>query len=167
MKRTLAGLNLLALAGLWGFAVWAWPRLPERIPLHFGIDGTPDRWGPPSAVNWFLLPVVVALLNVLLVVVASWLSRDPSRINLPGGQRVDDLAPPARTAVVRLMETTLAVVQLMVNVVFILVQSAQFAAATGDSSKEILGAVLFMSLLSGPIFLVVYFVRLQKALAST
>src|SRR5512140_2686155 len=24
-----------------------WPRLPERVPIHWGLDGQPDRWGSP------------------------------------------------------------------------------------------------------------------------
>ena len=27
------------------YALWLFPQLPERIPLHFGPDGTPDAWG--------------------------------------------------------------------------------------------------------------------------
>lgn len=165
MQRILAGINLLTVAGLWAFAVWAFPRLPDRIPLHFGVDGTPDRWGEPSAVNWFLLPVVVLALNLLLVVLGRWMQRRPSLINLPGGQRIDELPEGARAAVMHLMGKTLAVVQLMMNGVFVLVQTAQYAAAMGDSSRGLMGGILFMSLLSGPIFLVWYFLRLQKALA--
>lgn len=164
--KILTALNVLAVGALWGVALWAWPRLPERIPLHFGVDGTPDRWGPPSATNWFLLPLLVLALNALVVWVARWIRRDPARVSLPGGQRMEELPGPAREAVQRLLGTTLSVVQLMMNVVFLLVQSAQFNAATGGSARGLLGGVLFLSLLSGPVFLVVYFLRLQKALAA-
>jgi uncharacterized membrane protein len=27
------------------YTLWMFPQLPERIPLHFGPDGTPDAWG--------------------------------------------------------------------------------------------------------------------------
>ncbi len=27
------------------YTIWVFPQLPERIPLHFGPDGTPDAWG--------------------------------------------------------------------------------------------------------------------------
>lgn len=27
------------------YAAWLFPQLPDRIPIHFGPDGTPDAWG--------------------------------------------------------------------------------------------------------------------------
>jgi hypothetical protein len=166
MTKLLDAINGVAVVSLWGIAVWAWPRLPERIPLHFGIDGAPDRWGAPSLVNWFLLPTMVLALNLVLLLTRRWMASDPARINLPGGGRVDELPAPARRAVVRLLASTLAVVQLLMNLVFLLVLGAQYNAAMGHPSRHLLGGVLVLSLLSGPVFLVVYFLRLQKALAT-
>lgn len=165
MHRILGGINLLAVVGMWAFSAWAWPRLPGRIPLHFGPDGTPDRWGPPTATNWFLLPTLVVALNLVLLAAGRWIRRDPSRINLPGGQRVDELPEAARTAVGDLMHTTLGVVQLMMNGVFILIQTTQYRVALGASGASAIGGVLLLTLMSGPVFLVAYFLRLQKALA--
>lgn len=28
------------------FGLWAWSRLPARVPVHWGIESGPDRWGP-------------------------------------------------------------------------------------------------------------------------
>lgn len=164
--RFLGAVNVVAVGVLWAFAMWAWPRLPDSIPLHFGIDGTPDRWGPPTATNWFLLPTVVVGLNLVIWGVGQWIRRDPTKVNLPGGQRMDELPAPAKEAVLRLMAATLSVVQLLMNAVFILIQAAQYNAAMGEPAGGLLGGVLFVSLFSGPVFLVVYFLRLQKALAA-
>jgi uncharacterized membrane protein len=30
-------------------ALAIWPRLPARVPTHWGIDGQPDAWGSPLA----------------------------------------------------------------------------------------------------------------------
>lgn len=27
-------------------AVWAWPRTPEVMPVHFGLSGQPTAWAP-------------------------------------------------------------------------------------------------------------------------
>jgi uncharacterized membrane protein len=54
-----------------------WSAMPDRVPMHFGISGKPDGWGP----RWtlFLLPVIaVALLSLLTVG-----KRFPSHFNYP------------------------------------------------------------------------------------
>lgn len=47
-RRTVLGdwpvLVLLALDLIFG--LWALPRLPEQVPLHWGLSGHPDRYGP-------------------------------------------------------------------------------------------------------------------------
>lgn len=41
MSRNAWLLSFLTLA----YALWLFPQLPDRIPMHFGPDGTPDAWG--------------------------------------------------------------------------------------------------------------------------
>jgi uncharacterized membrane protein len=41
MSRIAWLLSFLTLA----YALWLFPQLPDRIPMHFGPDGTPDAWG--------------------------------------------------------------------------------------------------------------------------
>jgi len=45
-----------------------YPRLPERIPLHWNIQGDIDRWGASSFGNVFLTPLIL-----LGIVVLFWL----------------------------------------------------------------------------------------------
>lgn len=35
----------LVFALSFAYALWVFPQLPDRIPMHFGPDGTPDAWG--------------------------------------------------------------------------------------------------------------------------
>jgi hypothetical protein len=42
------------------------PALPERVPVHFGVDGTPDRWGPA----WELW--IAAIVPILFMVALTW-----------------------------------------------------------------------------------------------
>jgi uncharacterized membrane protein len=37
--------SLFLVGGLLCFAAWRWPQSPDRMPVHWGIDGQPDRWG--------------------------------------------------------------------------------------------------------------------------
>ena len=77
-------LNLLLLAALLGGSAAAWPHLPERIPAHFDLSGTPDRWVETSWLSWFALPLIAVELNALLYAAAVLSTRDPRRINMPG-----------------------------------------------------------------------------------
>jgi hypothetical protein len=42
----------------WWVALSAYPRLPERIPVHFGLSGEADAWGGRWMI--FLMPVIGA-----------------------------------------------------------------------------------------------------------
>lgn len=35
------------LAGIWAFSLWAWPRLPAQVPIHWGFRGQVDGWATP------------------------------------------------------------------------------------------------------------------------
>ncbi len=39
------------------FGLVTWNFMPARVPVHFGLSGQPDRWGP-AWMNALLLPLV-------------------------------------------------------------------------------------------------------------
>src|SRR5690606_18905334 len=96
-------LNLVLLAGLLGGSALAYPRLPERMPLHFGLDGTPDRWAETSLASWFMLPLVALALNLLLYGAAALSTRNARLVNLPGKERLLALPFERQRAVLRRM----------------------------------------------------------------
>jgi uncharacterized membrane protein len=49
-------LSLLGLAALLGLVAVNWSTLPEELPMHFGINGKPDRYG--SRWQLLILPAV-------------------------------------------------------------------------------------------------------------
>ena len=53
----------LALILGWWIAVSSYPRLPESIPVHFGLKGQADGWGARWTI--FLLPVIATLIFAL------------------------------------------------------------------------------------------------------
>ncbi|WP_221089031.1 DUF1648 domain-containing protein [Deinococcus aquaedulcis] len=60
-------LSLLPFALSFALAAWALPQQPERVPVHWGVNGQPDRWGSPAE-GLFLLPALLlgaALLTFL------------------------------------------------------------------------------------------------------
>ncbi|NIA24499.1 MAG: DUF1648 domain-containing protein [Gammaproteobacteria bacterium] len=87
-KRTIrAGLlwSLFVVAVMFAVSMWAWGKLPpgSQIPVHFGPDGTPDRYGSRFE-GLLLLPLVtigVALLMAALPKI------EPRRTNLLQSQK--------------------------------------------------------------------------------
>lgn len=79
MKKatSLALVALLVIIPL-GFAIWLHPRLPGRIPVHFGADGRPDAWGGPDSI--YLGPSIMAAVSLIVFVILTNLKRiDPKR----------------------------------------------------------------------------------------
>jgi uncharacterized membrane protein len=64
----------------------AWPHLPERMPVHWGLSGEPDRWG--ARLEGALLLPAITLGTVLLL---RFLPRiDPRRANYEKMREVYD-----------------------------------------------------------------------------
>ena len=68
-------LPLLILVAMWGLSAWAWQRVGDRIPVHWGPDGRPDRYGS-RAEGLLLMPAIATGLYALLLVLPRF---DPGR----------------------------------------------------------------------------------------
>ncbi len=67
----------ILLAAMFGAALAAWPNAPNRIPVHWGLAGQPDRFGGRFE-GLLLLPLVALGLYVLMLVLPRI---DPGRAN--------------------------------------------------------------------------------------
>ena len=56
-------LSAVALILGWWIAFSVYPRLPERVPVHFGLTGEADRWGGRWMI--FLIPLVSTMIFAL------------------------------------------------------------------------------------------------------
>ena len=75
-----AAFEVAALAGLvfhLATAARAWAALPEKVPVHFGPSGQPDRWGSKAEFLW--LP----LLALGLYAVLTWVGGKARHFNYP------------------------------------------------------------------------------------
>ncbi|HAH11704.1 MAG TPA: hypothetical protein DCL54_05835 [Alphaproteobacteria bacterium] len=71
-------ITLLAVTAMATASFWVWDDVPDRVPVHFGIDGRPDRYGS----KWEALatvPIVALLVGLLMALVPLI---DPRRQNL-------------------------------------------------------------------------------------
>lgn len=62
-------LNGLILAFLFVKAILIYPKLPNKIPVHFDITLTPDAWGTRKMI--FFLPTVALVLFVIFYLTSS------------------------------------------------------------------------------------------------
>jgi len=60
-----ASLSLLAFS--WSVGLWFHRTLPEVVPIHWGLDGQPNGWGP-RWVNSIGFPAVATLVYLTLIV---------------------------------------------------------------------------------------------------
>ncbi len=58
-----------------GATLWGYASLPARLPVHFGIDGTPDRWVATSAGWWFGPSALLLGLGWATSLAGPWLMR--------------------------------------------------------------------------------------------
>jgi len=77
LENTIEIVAIAALLSTIIYAVAYWSELPDRIPVHFGMDGTPDGWGTKLLM---LLPLGV---SVVIYIGLTTLSRYPHIYNYP------------------------------------------------------------------------------------
>lgn len=59
-----AAASAAVVAAMLAASAWAWPQAPAQLPVHWGLDGAPDRWGL-KAVALLVHPTVGAALSAL------------------------------------------------------------------------------------------------------
>ncbi len=157
-------LNLVLLAGLLGGSALAYPRLPERMPLHFGLDGTPDRWAETSLASWFMLPLVALALNLLLYGAAALSTRNARLVNLPGKERLLALPLERQRAVLRRMREGMESLTAPLTLAFCLIQIGVYRTAIGAGGRIEIIAALILLLLGSSIAVVGMLLRTQNEL---
>jgi len=164
MRAFFDSVNTVLTLGLVGFAAWAWPKLPARIPTHFGPDGRADAWTETTLGSWFVLPAL-ALLIVVFVGGFRWvMPRKPDWVNLPDKTKLSTLPAAARAPILEMVSGFLALIQTEILVIFALIQLATFRTAQGLESQGLMILVLLIAILTSPFLLVVFFLRLQGAM---
>lgn len=48
VMKILLGLNIVVCLSIWGILGFYYPKLPDRVPIHFGSGGNPNRWAKKS-----------------------------------------------------------------------------------------------------------------------
>lgn len=146
------GLAALAAAhgAIWWRAISWWPRLPEKIPIHFNAAGEPDRWVERSIGAWFLAPIIMVALCVFLGAIARWIDRlaihAPGLLNIPRKDLFMRLSPAGRGAVVLPTRSLLVWVLVGVNLLGLtIVEGMGRVAVVGQATVSLLPVLLFVA----------------------
>lgn len=79
MKKEIV-FNLIAILGILMSIIllaFNWGNLPEQIPAHFGIDGTPDAYAPKWTILFFpTIMIVIYVLMSLLMIKRPWMVKN-------------------------------------------------------------------------------------------
>ena len=155
------GLLLLATLGL---SIYVYPELPQRIPLHFGADGSPDRWGERSWATWLLLPCIGAATIGLLYVIARFLPGRPHLLNIPDKKKLLELPAPLQARVMAAAVDMMHYTAFALAVMFAFLQyGAWESAATGAASSATIAGVIF-GLVVLPFVTIGFLVVIQRRL---
>ena len=68
LEMALEATAVVGLVGAIAIVLVFWPKLPDRIPTHFGFGGQPDAWG--SRTTLWMIPGISAALYAMLTVVS-------------------------------------------------------------------------------------------------
>jgi uncharacterized membrane protein len=157
-------LNAILLAALVGLSVLVYPDLPDRIPLHFGADGTPDRWGDRTILSWLMLPLIGALTAVVMYATAHYIPRRPQSFNMPDKKKLLALPRPEQEWVMRGAADMLHVTALTMLVMFAGMQYGAWESAhTGVGSRSMVTSIL-VGLVTMPFNTVGFLVVIQRRL---
>jgi len=123
----LEALPALIFLSMIALTVIFYPALPDRIPMHFGFDGTPDRWDVKSSVNVSLTLIPALVMYALLTLTAAWVPRSSRLATSPSLRQSLE----ARRHFVVALSWYLYVVKVLVLILLAVVQMAIFGVALG------------------------------------
>jgi hypothetical protein len=125
-----AGLSTLLVGG----SLWLLPRLPDRVPRHFGIGGTADAYWEATLVHWMVLPCIAIAVAGLVYGAAWWIGRPPYSISVPNQQQYDALDPPDKRVVIGHVQAFLHWTATAMLVLFSVAQWSTYRAAVSGTS---------------------------------
>ena len=95
----------------WIISMYYWDKLPQTIPVHFGVSGQPDNWADKSVFYVFLLPAI----QIVMLAVFGFLYKKPQYSSMPTTMWLMALDKKHREHAFGLIRTMLASVSVWVG----------------------------------------------------
>jgi uncharacterized membrane protein len=120
VHRTTFRLNSLLFLVFIGLAIFLWPSMPDRYPVHFGVSGDPTRWAEGPGM-WILLVAVCTISFAKAHLFQHFLFMDPNStlLNVPYKQLFQKLPTERKIPVVRRVNRLLGLVNTGMLLLFI------------------------------------------------
>jgi len=130
--KLLAKLNVLAVIFLWIYPLFFQSLLPETVPVHFNLEGKPDRQG--SKEELLLIPLSLSIAPLIILLATKYrftlINRYPYLVNLPSFYiNIGKIKPERRSYWVNRYFELLLLFSLLMTLSFILLEHAIFSAA--------------------------------------
>jgi len=114
------------LAAYAAVCVVVWPRLPARIPLHFALNGTVDRWVERNFFVWLGLPLLLGVIFLLIDLSAKAATQRAEYWNVPEKKRFLALTDEQRAPIFAELRRMLDVVCLFLLAVFVAIHTMMY-----------------------------------------
>lgn len=135
------------------FAAATYGALPEAIPMHIGLDGTPSNISERSLLGWFALPLINVASVGLLMWLGAMLPSHPGWFNFPEKERFLALPREYQAPVIEEMRLTLDVTLLGMLATLLIVQVLLWRTAMGHQ-PGLLALAPFLGVLLTPVLLI-------------
>jgi uncharacterized membrane protein len=162
LRSPLLLINALLLIGLVGASLYVFPDLPDRIPLHYGIDGEPDRWGRPTLLNWMGLPTVGGACALLTIAIGLIAPSRPGIVNMPGKERLLQLPPNAQRWVLAGLSNAMYLTAACLLIMFAMLQYGGYRGAVHGDGTELRVAALIIGIAVMPAIALSSIVMVQR-----
>jgi uncharacterized membrane protein len=160
MRAALAAL----LAAYWTACAILYPRLPDRLPIHFNLRGQADRWSENAMLGWFGLPLIATATVALMLGLTALSARRPELWNIPEKQRFLTLTRAQRAPILDELNKVLTLAAFYALAVCVVVQVAIYQNALKASGG--LPGVFHVVVWGGLLVLVGYAFRLTGRIKS-
>jgi hypothetical protein len=120
--RVAHAINALVVLATFAAAILGHRQQPDRVPVHFDLAGSPDRWAHKSWNNTLAVPLLSLATTAFIYVSAQvmrWARRHPAILNLPDKEAFLALPPELQDPIWRQMKALIYWVAVPVTFVFL------------------------------------------------
>jgi|GEM_PF-2163455 len=126
-------INVLLLLSITGLGVYYWGRLPDNMPVHFGLDGTPDRWSSRGGefLLIFIVPWGLTAFMYLISLLAGAARKNPQFMNIPNKEKFLKLSSAEQEPFFEALKALFYSTAAAVNLLFLLIAYGMTQVAMG------------------------------------
>ncbi|MCP5104270.1 MAG: DUF1648 domain-containing protein [bacterium] len=136
LRNFFNALNAVLLVAITWMVLYFTKELPDKIPLQFGLDGTPNRWSGKGD----LIIILAAVLGInaffyLFAAAVPWLRKHPALLNIPNKKRFLALPLEKQRVYWDLLKEFMAGMAVSMNILFLTAIWGTIRVGLGEAEK--------------------------------